>query len=396
MRNKTTKITDGDESLRRLADELSDNGSLTPSWRASFLAVPRHLFIPDTIWRERGNGDLVSVSRVDASDRWRELVEGNDSVVTQVDDGHPSQPGSVGWMPTSSASMPKMVAVMLQHLDAKPGHRVLELGTGTGWNAALLAHRLGAGQVPSVEIDPDLASQARTALSDAGFGEVAVITADGALGYPPAAPYDGVIATAACQTVLDAWVEQTRPGGRIVTPWGNPYFDGGLLARTTDPHGTASGGIVGKSSFMYLRHQRIPRARLRDIVGSAQERAALPTTWTTIHPHRGAGRFDARLASGLRVPECKFIYSPYDTDNVEEGQRRGVLWFVDPWSRSWASLTHLTPDASDEYFAIQQHGPRHLWDEIHAAYRWWIDAGSPGVDRWRFTITPDDQRIEPN
>ncbi len=389
----TRMMTSASESPRRLVDELSESDSLAPSWRASFLAVPRQLFIPNTIWREVGSGDLVPVRRSDDPDRWRDLVEGNDAVITQVDDGHPSRPGSAGWIPTSSASMPKMVAVMLKHLDVEPGHRVLEIGTGTGWNAALLAHRLGAEQVTSVEIAADLATHARKALSDAGFGAVAVITADGALGYPLAAPYDGVIATAACQNVPYAWVAQTRPGGRIVTPWGNPYFDGGLLTLTADSDGAASGHIVGKSSFMYLRDQRIPRGRLRDILGTAQQRAALATTWTDIHPHRVAGRFDTRLAIGLQVPECKYIYSPYDADD-EEDQRRGVVWFFDPWSRSWASLTHLAPDASDDHFAIQQHGPRQLWDEIDAAYRWWLDAGSPGIDRWRFTVTPDGQHIE--
>jgi protein-L-isoaspartate O-methyltransferase len=292
--------------------------------------VPRHLFIPDVIWREVGSGDLVSVSRSDDPDRWCALVEGNDSVITQVDDGHPARPGAAGWMPTSSVSMPKMVAVMLTHLDAQPGHRVLEIGTGTGWNAALLAHLLGAEQVSTVEIHPGLATHAREALCDAGFGGVVVITADGAFGYPHSAPYD---------------------------------------------------------------QQRIPRARLRDILGPAPERAALPTTWTDIHPNRVAGRFEARLAIGLRVPECKFIYSPYDVDDDEQ-QRRGAVWFFDPWSRSWASLTHLTPDASDDHFAIQQQGPRQLWDEIEAAYQWWIDAGRPGVDQWRFTVTPEGQRIE--
>ena len=386
-------MTGADESLLTLVKELTDRGSLTAAWRPSFLAIPRRMFIPDTIWWEASNGDLVSVSRSDDPDRWRDLVARNDSVITQVDDGHPTRPDSAGWLPTSSASMPTMVAAMLAHLDAKPGHRVLEIGTGTGWNAALLAHRLGAEQVTSIEIDPDLAAHARTALAGAGFGAVTVITADGALGHPPDAPYDRVISTASCQTVPYAWVAQTRPGGRILTPWGNPYFDGGLLALTTDHQGTASGGIIGKASFMYLRDQRIPRAPLRDILGTAQERAALPITWTDIHPYQVAGRFDTRFAIALRVSHCKFIYSPYDIDD-EDGQHRGVVWFVDPWSRSWASLTHLTPDASDDHFAVQQHGPRQLFDEIETAYRWWINTGSPSIGQWCVTITPHGQRID--
>ncbi|MGH3800589.1 MAG: rRNA adenine N-6-methyltransferase family protein [Pseudonocardiaceae bacterium] len=275
------------ESLRRLVDELSDSDSLAPWWRASFLAVPRQLFIPNTIWREVGSGDLVAVSRSDDPGRWRDLVEGNDAVITQVDDGHPSRPGSAGWVPTSSASMPKMVAVMLKHLDVQPGHRVLEIGTGTGWNTALLAHLLGAEQVTSIEIDPDLATHARTALSDAGFGAVVVISGDGTR-LPAGCPvrrgdrHCGLSERAVCLGLA-----QTRPGGRIVTPWGNPYFDGGLLTLTASTDGAASGRIVGKSSFMYLRDQRIPRGRLRDILGTAQQRAA--TSGSPRHGYQGGG-----------------------------------------------------------------------------------------------------------
>ena len=91
-------------------------------------------------------------------------------------------------MPTSSASGPVIVAVMLAALDAHEGHRVLEIGTGTGYNAALLTHRLGAEQVTSLEVDPDIATHAREALSDTGFGGVTVITGDGTHGYPPGCP----------------------------------------------------------------------------------------------------------------------------------------------------------------------------------------------------------------
>ncbi len=112
-------------------------------------------------------------------------------MATQVDDGHPDVPGLGGSMPTSSASSPVIVAVMLAALDARQGHRVWEVGTGTGYNAALLAHRLGAEQVTSIEVDPDVATRARTALSANGFGAVTVITGDGALGYPSGARMTG-------------------------------------------------------------------------------------------------------------------------------------------------------------------------------------------------------------
>jgi protein-L-isoaspartate(D-aspartate) O-methyltransferase len=159
--------------------------------------------------------------RDDDPDRWLWLTYAtgyDDYVITQVDDGHPAGPGHGGAMPTSSASSPVIVAVMLAALDAHPGHRVLEIGTGTGYNVALLAHRLGADHIASIEIDPDVASQARRALSDTGYGEICMITADGALGNPLGAPYDRIIATAAVNNIPYPWVEQTRSGGRIRKP----------------------------------------------------------------------------------------------------------------------------------------------------------------------------------
>jgi protein-L-isoaspartate(D-aspartate) O-methyltransferase len=135
---------------------------------------------------------------------------------------------------------------MLAALDVHPGHRVLEVGTGTGYNAALLAHRLGAEHITSIEIDSSVAAQARTALSHAGYGDICVVTGDGALGYAPRAPYDRIIATAAVHSIPYPWVAQTRPGGRILLPWANSYT-GALVALTVDEHGTARGGIVGES-----------------------------------------------------------------------------------------------------------------------------------------------------
>ncbi|HEY2724247.1 MAG TPA: hypothetical protein VGI84_06140, partial [Pseudonocardiaceae bacterium] len=69
-------------------------------------------------------------------------------------------------------------------------------------------------------------------------------------------------------------------------------------------------------------------------------------------------------------------------------------WLFDYVSRSWAMFTHATPDITDDTFSVRQYGPRRLFDEVEAAYAWWLDQGSPDADRWRFTVTPDGQRIE--
>ena len=180
-------MSDSDGRLRSLVDELTASGELAPAWRASFLAVPRHQYIPDTIWCPADWG-LNPLRRDEDPQGWLDRVYDRDAVVIQVDDGQPQ--GDRGRHITSSASHPGVVACMLAALDAAPGMSVLEIGTGSGYNAALLAARLGAQHVTTIEVDPQLAAHARAALTTTGCDQVTVITGDGALGHPARAPYD--------------------------------------------------------------------------------------------------------------------------------------------------------------------------------------------------------------
>jgi protein-L-isoaspartate(D-aspartate) O-methyltransferase len=387
-----TEHVDAAELRARMVDRLSADhlagwAAQVAPWLPALATVPRHAFIPDTVWvkNPRHWPTLLPLHRGDDPARWLALAYGDDAVITQVDDGHPGGPGLAGAMQTSSASAPEIVAVMLAALDVHPGHQVLEIGTGTGYNAALLAQRLGTGHVTSIEVDPNVAVQARTALSETGYGEICVVTGDGALGYPPHARYDRIVSTAAVHRIPYPWVEQTRPGGRILLPWANSYT-GALVALTVDEHGTARGGIVGESSFMWLRAQRERRGPVGDVVGEDEDRAEVHLT--QLHPHSVAGDPGARFAIGQRVPQCQWRYWPYDQQTGA-----GMLWLLDFQSRSWAKLTHFTPDASDEEFPVHQHGPRRLWEEIHAAHRWWIEHGKPDPACWRFTVTPQTQHI---
>lgn len=371
----------------QFADELMASGALLPDWRLSFLALPRVQFIPDTIWHEV-DGLLRPVHRAEDPDRWLVLASDKDAVVTQVDDGYCTGSGDVGGIPTSSASMPKMVALMLKYLDIHGGERVLEVGTGTGYNAALLAHRLGAERVTTVEIDSEVATHARKALSDAGYGGVTAVVGNGSLGHPPNAPYDRVIATASCHTVPYAWVAQARAGGRVVTPWGSQYCNFGLLVLTVNDDGTAIGRIVDTASFMRLRDQRFSS---RSISTTDEDDEQASVTETYLHPadvrHTDHAR-GAVIAIGTRVLNCRTSYTQPEDDPAGEG----VLWVVDHDSDSWARLHH-TPDDPGPY-KVYQSGPRRLWNEIEAAHQWWVDQGRPDADRWRFIVIPEAQRIE--
>jgi protein-L-isoaspartate(D-aspartate) O-methyltransferase len=374
------------QALRqRMVKDLVQRGELDERWRAAFADVPRHEFIPELVWRQDRDSetdyDLVPLRRAEDPQRWLELAYADASVSTQVDDGHPVGADGRGFEVTSSASMPSVVAQMLAALDVEPGMRVLEVGTGTGYNAALLAHRLGAPNVVTVEIDSTVAEQARRALDATGYGGVTVITGDGAGGYPPGAPYDRVIATAAAGEVPYAWVAQTRPGGLVLTPWGTAYYPGGLLALTVNQDSTATGRIVGPASFMWLRAQRIPRYTIGRI-SRCDEQATVSTT--DLHPWQVAGDAHAATAIGLRVPGCENFYHA-------ERAETGTLYLVDQHSRSWATL-HVTTDPPP--YEVRQYGQRKLWDEVQTAYRWWVDAGEPVTKAWRFTLTPSSQQIE--
>jgi protein-L-isoaspartate(D-aspartate) O-methyltransferase len=155
----------------------------------AFLAVPRHVFLP---------GESVSRAYEDTA------------IVTKSDaDG----------LPVSASTQPAMMAIMLEQLGLAAGQRVLEIGTGTGYNAALIAEIVGdPTSVVSIEVDPDLVDQARASLVAAGFGGVTVVCGDGADGVPGGAPYDRVIVTAGIWDLAPQWLAQVGAGGRIVAP----------------------------------------------------------------------------------------------------------------------------------------------------------------------------------
>ena len=169
--------------------QLRKCGGLTDPRVAAVLGrVPRHVFVP-----------AVSLSEAYA----------DQAIVTRYRDG---------W-PVSSASQPAIVAAMLEQLRPPEGGSVLEIGAGTGYNAALLAALVGApGRVVTIDIDPEVADEARNHLALAGAGHVEVICGDGAQGWPGRAPYDGIIVTAGVSDLAPAWATQLAPGGRLVIP----------------------------------------------------------------------------------------------------------------------------------------------------------------------------------
>ncbi|MFF2143037.1 methyltransferase domain-containing protein [Kitasatospora sp. NPDC058190] len=364
----------------RLASALIANGSLTSDWLASYNAVPRHWFVPAQIWPGQGDGvrQGEAVNRHADPIAWWNAVYSDVPLTTQWDDGdHTGE--ARGTVPTSSNSMPTMVFSMLAALEVEDSHRVLEIGTGTGWNAALLSHRLGSGNVVTVEVDRDNAAEAQLRLARARHSPTLVV-GDGSKGHPDSAPYDRVIATCSVRRVPPTWVAQTKPGGVIVAPWGPEYGGEAVVRLTVAGDGTACGRFVASSAFMRLRQQRTARPGSLEYLSGPWPADGAKSS-TRLSPEE-VGGWLTMFAIGVQVPRAFPLIERY-TDGTY------TLWLHDTAVTSWATVD-WEPDRTD--YEVVQSGPRSLWDEVETAWRWWDDQGRPGFDRFGLTVAPDGGR----
>lgn len=191
-----TNTKPGEEELRiaqmrsKLVQQLKSYRLIqSATVEAAFQEVPRHLFLPG-----------IDVAR----------VYSDTAIATKTENG----------IPISSSSQPAVMACMLEQLDVQPGQRILEIGTGTGYNAALLAHMVGkSGSVTTIDIDKDTVMSAQRHLRTAGYQQVHVFHGDGGMGMAALAPYDRIILTVGADDITPAWRQQLVPGGKLVLPF---------------------------------------------------------------------------------------------------------------------------------------------------------------------------------
>ncbi|WP_242903117.1 ATP-grasp peptide maturase system methyltransferase [Actinomadura terrae] len=368
---------------RALADQLETTGDLrSPAWRQAVERVPREGFLGERVYdrHDTPSGTLrdpLTSARVGEA-RWLELAYEDTTWVTQLDrttmSGHPSS-NAIQGVPTSSSTLPGLVVRMLEELDVQDGHRLLEIGTGTGYSTALACHRLGDDRVTSVEVDPDIAARAATALTAAGHRPTLII-GDGLAEHPPDAPYDRIIAACSVRTIPTAWITQSASGARILTTVSGWLYGFGLLALQVTGNGYAEGRFLPDTvSFMPARTHAAPPPPTNLPAPHGDTR---PATYPASILDEWMGRFLAQLAA----PNAQRLHLPGDASTPSSDL------LIDQTTNSHAWLT-----SADAGCLVQQNGPVHLWDKIEHAYHLWNQAGKPTQDQFTVHITPHAQTV---
>jgi len=360
-------------STNTLIDVLDERGLLTePRVRAAFAAVPRNQFLPNVPLED---------------------VFADKTIPVRLDDQ-----GNA----TCSATMPSMLAFMLQELDLQPGHNLLEIGTGTGYTVALMHHLLGkTGRITSLEIERDIAEHAEDNLRRANVTGYNIVVVDGAEGYAPRAQYDRIMVTAGIWDMPTPWIRQLKPDGRIVAP---VWIDGLQVAAafTLDEDGTLYSDTMTPSTFVYIRgvaagpqvSKRIGSTSLRLIADDITQvdPIALATLLSADHEA-------VQLSKPLNKWDYWYGFLPYLMLN-EPRQNIFALYHLLQGGKAYGlegeGFVLLTPASacfvpyyglgfahnfagSDAYLAVEDYLKR------------WQDAGRPGLDRLRLRLVPKTQ-----
>jgi methyltransferase of ATP-grasp peptide maturase system len=372
------------EFRRRLADQLAAAGALhDPAWRTAVESVPREAFLGEAVYRRvdgAGTTRWEPVRRAQTdTDEWLAMACADQTWVTQVDGQDAAEAtGPLPGNPTSSSSMPSVVVRMLEQLQVNDGERVLEIGTGTGYSTALMAHRLGEGNVTSVEIDAALADRSRASLQAVGCTPH-LLLGDGLLGHPAGAPYDRLVATCSVRRIPSPWTEQIRPGGVILTAVCGWLLGSGLVRLTVTAPGQAEGRFLAADLAYMLARPHLPPVRTGG--GHIPSPDDGHERRTHVDPEDLKADWTGMFVTQLAAPNTQY------TGLVGENGTRHL--FTDARTQAWALLRR----AADHGWLVSQGGPQRLWDEVEATVETWHAAGRPHQSGFGLTVSLTGQRI---
>ncbi|HXD15994.1 MAG TPA: protein-L-isoaspartate O-methyltransferase [Vicinamibacterales bacterium] len=359
---------------RQLLDQALQTNDDTPISQATveaFLATPRHLFVRR--YRERASTEWRDVDASNLTQHLATLYADNPLILFGDDDDN---------VP-STISQPSFVLRMLDLLQVRPGHAVLELGAGSGWNAALIGRLVGpSGRVVTLEIIPEVAQRAAATLAELNIANVHVISADGGDGDTEGAPYDRIVFTAGTYDLPRPLYEQIRPGGlmlavikdagggdnlfllekvddhfesRYATPCGFVQLTGKYKVDTLDP-----APVEALPQWSVLKEQEVGR---RPFWWGGKGRELF--MWQT-----------AGIRSFLGVTEPSFrSFKTVKTDGAAKEQHYWGLWDPDG-----ASLVLARDDELVSYGNPK--ATEHLLRLIHR----WVDLGMPTASSFTLRV----------
>lgn len=345
----------------------------------AFFAVPRHAFVQ----RYLRDGKFVEVTAQNLEEHVLAIYQDGPLVLFEDE--------AQGVL--STMSQPSLVLRMMDLLRLERGQRVFELGAGSGWNAALLGHRVGPeGRVYSIEIVPDVARMAAQAISKHGADNVEIVSGDGGAGYALGAPYDRAVFTAGSEDIPRAFHEQVRTGGLLLTVLQLPG-GGDLLMRLEK---RASGFF----STLALPCDFVPMTGPNAAHSALEGLDALPE-WSRVHddaverqPFWGGGHgpfayFQTlSLRSFLSLSEPGF-FAVSERRSDEPTKARFVYGIRDPGAGSLAVIDNE---------AVTSYGNSVARDRLMTRLHEWVDLGMPPLSAFELRVVPrgTDVAQQPN
>ncbi len=366
-------MTPCEERMSLVSTIEQDRGyPLAPRIREAFLNVSRYHFVPQYLKQEQ---PMIWVSY-----DTREIVYQDRVFVTKVNQK---------MMPCSSSTQPSLMAAMLESLDLFPGARVLEIGTGTGYNAALLSKIVGqSGSVMSIDVDEDLVCLAQQRMREAGYTNIQVAQADALASLPPSL-FDRIILTGGYPTILPIWTAALLDEGKMV---GNILGTLATFLVCLTKHANEVTGEVLSTSGFFMSLYPSSDAEKDTIAPGARtdlspfKRMPVIETGSTTFFICALDDLSLKLFLEYRLPGIRMrIHYLGGPPNDWHSFARCLVY-----ANSLATFSPIT----DGSYTVEVRGTFPLWSHLNDLYLQWESLGKPKVNQYKLSL--DGEKYSPS